>query len=179
MLPNFVLVGFMGSGKSSVGRHLAALVGHRFLDTDELIVDEKGCPITRIFADEGEAAFRAIEARVLRDLVGVCGIVLATGGGIVLDPFNRERMREIGIVAWLDADAEVLYERVSRNRKRPLLQTEDPRAAFDSLLAARQEVYTEASDFRVDSTGLTHEMAAKRIFEQAMRFKRAQDSGCG
>lgn len=153
----------MGSGKSSVGRRVAALTGHRFVDTDELVVASAGRPITQIFSEEGEAAFREREAAVLRELETATGIVLATGGGIVLREENRATLRRIGRVVWLDADADALFERVSRNRKRPLLHTDDPRATFDALLAARREIYTMAADVRVDSTGRSHDETAAAV----------------
>ncbi len=159
----------MGCGKSSVGRRLAQTTGHRFVDTDDLIVEAAGLPITEIFAARGEAGFRDLESAVLRDLVGVCGIVLATGGGIITSAANRAVLRDIGVVAWLDADPNSLFERVSRNRRRPLLQTDNPRATFDSLLARRRLVYEETSDFRVDSTDLSHDQAAREILDEGMR----------
>lgn len=155
----------MGCGKSSVGRRIAALTGHRFVDTDEWIVQRTGKPITQIFAEEGEAHFRELESAALGDFETESDIVLATGGGIVLRPENRDALRRIGPVIWLDASADLLFERVSRNRKRPLLQTEDPRATFDALLAARRDVYAAAADARVDSTARTHDETALAVLE--------------
>ncbi len=159
----------MGCGKSSVGRRLAQSTGHRFVDTDELIVEAAGLPVTEIFAARGEDGFRELETAVLRDLVGVCGIVLATGGGIITRPANRAALRDIGIIAWLDGDPDALFERVSRNRRRPLLQTADPRATFDALLAKRRAIYEGTSDFRIDSTDLTHDQVARQILDEGMR----------
>jgi shikimate kinase len=172
MLANIVLVGFMGSGKTSVGRNLASLTGHRFLDTDEIISTGQNASITEIFARLGEEGFRDLETRCLQDLVGVCGVILATGGGIILRPENRDLLHQIGAVAWLDADPDVLFERVSRNRKRPLLATEDPRATFDTLRSNRLAIYEETADFRVDSTGLTHLQAARRVMDLTARGMR-------
>jgi shikimate kinase len=171
VLPNVVLIGFMGCGKSSVGRRLAALTGHRFVDTDDLVVQAENASIPEIFATGGEEAFRQIEQRVLADLVGVAGIVLATGGGAVLRETNRIAMKKIGAVAWLDADPDALFERASRSQRRPLLQTENPRRTFDELLAARRAIYEEAADFRLDSTGLAHDDVAKMVLEQTMRLQ--------
>ncbi len=172
MLPNIVLVGFMGSGKSSVGRRLALATGHRFVDTDELIVERCGKPIATIFADEGESRFRDIETEVLTNLVGVCGIILATGGGIVLRPENRDLMRRIGVIAWLDASPDALFERVSRTQKRPLLKSPDPRGTFDRLLAERRPIYEAFTELRIDSTGLSHDESARAVLEGAMRASR-------
>jgi len=162
----------MGCGKSSVGRRVSGLTGHRFLDTDEMIVQAEGRSIPEIFASDGEAYFREVEQRVLFDSVGLCGIILSTGGGAVLRPENRETLRRIGVVAWLDADPDILFERASRSGKRPLLQTDNPRKAFDDLLAARREIYTETADFRVDSTSLGHDEAAQMLLEEALRCRR-------
>jgi shikimate kinase len=170
VLPNIVLIGFMGCGKSSVGRRIASLTGHRFIDTDVLIVSRAGMSIPQIFATEGEPGFRDRESAELRELVGADGIVLATGGGLVLREENRETLRRIGPVAWLHAAPDVLFGRVSRNRKRPLLQTEDPRATFDSLLAARLPIYETAADFRIDATALSHDEAAHAVVEEARKF---------
>jgi shikimate kinase len=170
VLPNIVLIGFMGCGKSSVGRRIASLTGHQFVDTDERIVARAGLSIPQIFAAEGEAGFRDRESAELQELVGVDGVVLATGGGIVLRAENRETLRRIGPVAWLDAAPDVLFERVSRNRKRPLLHTENPRATFDALLEARLPIYEAAADFRIDATALSHDDAARVVVEEALKF---------
>ncbi len=159
----------MGCGKSSVGRRLAEITGHRFVDTDELITEAAQAPIPDIFAHRGEAGFRELETAVLGDLIGVCGIVLATGGGIITRPENRKHLRDVGVIAWLDAAPDTLFERVSRTRKRPLLHTENPRATFDELLERRRPIYEETCDYRVDSTGLTHDQAARLIHDEGMR----------
>ena len=171
MLPNIVLIGFMGCGKSSVGRRLASLTGHRFVDTDELVAKAENKSIPEIFASGGEESFRDIEERVLADLVGVAGIILATGGGAVLRESNLASIKKIGAVAWLDADPDTLFERASRSQRRPLLQTENPRKTFDELLASRRAIYGDAADFRFDSTGLAHDIVAKSILEQTMRLQ--------
>ena len=167
----------MGSGKSSVGRHVAALTGHRFVDTDQLIVRKQRMEISAIFAQHGEAYFRDLETECLQELVGVCGIVLATGGGLVLRSENRALLHEIGVVIWLDANPNLIFERVSRNNRRPLLATENPRATFDKLRTERLPIYEEAADFCVDSTGLTHEQTARQAYEGARRVG-AQRGGC-
>ncbi len=162
----------MGCGKSSVGRRLSGLTGHRFIDTDEVIVQNAGRTIAEIFTHEGEDYFRDAEQRSLENLVGVCGIILSTGGGLVLRPANRQTLKKIGIVAWLDAAPDVLFERAIRSGKRPLLQTEDPRKTFDELLGVRQDLYNLTADFRVDSTQLSHDEAAQLLLEEALRRHR-------
>ena len=177
MLPNFVLVGFMGCGKSTVGRRLASLTGHRFVDTDDLVVKDQGKNIPAIFAERGEEGFRAIEQNVIAELVGVAGVVLSTGGGAILRESNRESLKKIGIVLWLDAAPDVLFERAMRSGRRPLLQTTDPRASFDSLLASRRPVYESLADIRFDSTGTRHDEVARKILELAMRHHATRPDG--
>ena len=171
MLPNLVLIGFMGCGKSSVGRRLSGLTGHKFTDTDDLIVQTEQRSISEIFAQNGEEYFRDAERRALEGLIGASGLILSTGGGLILRPSNREILKQIGIVAWLDADPDILFERASRSGKRPLLQTENPRATFDQLIASRREIYAETADFRLDSTMLNHDEAAQMLLDEAMKHR--------
>lgn len=159
----------MGCGKSTVGRRLAALTGHRFVDTDELIVKTQNKSIPEIFAEVGEEGFRDIEQRVLRDLVGVAGVVLSTGGGAILREENREALKKVGVIVWLDADPDVLFERASRSTRRPLLQTDNPRETFDRLFEGRKSIYEALADFRFDSTNIEHDIVARKVLEQAMR----------
>src|SRR5580700_11870609 len=114
-------MGFMGSGKSSVGRLVARTLGGRFVDTDRMVIDRAGCAIPEIFAQKGEAHFRELETEALRSLLGAKGLVAATGGGIVIARENRALLRKVGMVVWLTADEETIWERVSRNKNRPLL----------------------------------------------------------
>lgn len=161
----------MGCGKSSVGRKLSSLTGHRFLDTDELVVKAEGRSIPDIFAASGEEGFREIEQRVLADLIGVAGVVLSTGGGAIIREANREALKKIGIVVWLDSDPDILFERAIRSGKRPLLQTQNPRETFDQLLSARRPIYESSADFRFDSSGVDQDEAARKVLEQAMRVQ--------
>lgn len=171
MLPNFVLIGFMGCGKSTVGRKLATLTGHRFLDTDDAIVETRNLSIPDIFSKLGEDGFRDLEQRVIEDLVGVAGIVLSSGGGAILREQNREALKKIGIVMWLDADPDILFERATRTGKRPLLNTPNPRETFDTLLASRRHLYESLADVRFDSTHTEQEDVARKVLEEAMRFR--------
>ena len=164
MTKNIILIGFMGCGKSSIGRRLAMRLGHEFLDSDELIIEAAdGRSISDIFAEEGEERFRDRETRTLQGLIGSTSIVLATGGGAVLRPANREILRTIGTTVWLHADPEILFERATRSRKRPLLEVENPRTTFNTLLEARLPVYGEAADLKVDASGLSHEQTVESI----------------
>ncbi len=152
----------MGSGKSSIGRILSSITSYAFVDTDQLIVQEAGLPIPAIFKRYGEEHFRALETAVLRSLAGRVGLIVATGGGVILSPENRRTLREIGPVVWLDASADHLYRRVKRS-KRPLLQTDNPRRTLEDLYAAREPLYREASDFRIDSGTLSHQQTAEAV----------------
>lgn len=160
---NVVLVGFMGSGKSSVGRLVARTLRSRFVDTDRLVADRAGREITDIFAAHGEPWFRQEESRALRLLLGGSGLVVATGGGIVTVPENLPALKKLGFVVWLTAAEEVIWERVSRNKHRPLLHTENPRETIRSLIEKRNPLYETVADLTVDTSVLTHAEVAERI----------------
>jgi len=153
----------MGSGKSSVGRLIARTLQGRFVDTDRMVMDRAGCEIKEIFARQGEAYFREVESEALRSLAGSRGLVVATGGGMVTVPGNRGMLKSLGLVVWLAADEEVIWDRVSRNQKRPLLQTENPRDTVRTLLEKRNPLYEVVADFKVDTTMLTHTEVAEKI----------------
>jgi shikimate kinase len=154
----------MGSGKSSVGREIARRCGLRFLDTDSVIRQKYGKSIADIFSFHGEEAFRDSEHQILLRLRGAQRLVVATGGGIVLQSRNRLILRSLGPVVWLTADEEVIWERVSRNQNRPLLQTADPRSTIRSLMEIRYPLYRETADITVETSQLTHQEVANRIF---------------
>ena len=166
---NIVLVGFMGSGKSSVGRLLATYLGFQFVDTDALIVQAAGMPISEIFAKQGEEAFRDLESQTVASLKGRRRLVIATGGGVVIREANRAILRELGFVVGLTADEETIFERVSRNNKRPLLQTPNPRQTISELLQAREPFYRDAAEFVVDTTHKTHHQVAEAIIAEARK----------
>src|ERR1700736_4676879 len=159
---NIVLVGFMGSGKSSVGREIARRLGFRFIDTDTTIRQKHGKSIPDIFASFGEPFFRDEENKALQDLQDVEHVVVATGGGIVLQPRNHALLRSLGVVVWLTATEEVIWERVSRNQNRPLLKTPDPRTTISTLMSTRYPLYRSLADIIVETSGLTHQEVADR-----------------
>jgi shikimate kinase len=161
---NLVLIGFMGCGKSSVGREIARRCRLRFLDTDAVIRQKYGKSIADIFSFHGEAAFRDEEHGILLGLRDAQRLVVATGGGIVLQPRNRLMLRSLGPVVWLTADEEVIWERVSRNQNRPLLHTADPRSTIRSLMEIRYPLYRETANITVETSHLTHQEVANRIF---------------
>jgi shikimate kinase len=157
---NLVLVGFMGSGKSSVGREIARRWGYRFIDTDTSIRQKYRKSIPDIFASFGEPLFRDEENQVLQDLENTSQAVIATGGGIVLQPRNHPLLRALGVVVWLTASEEAIWERVSRNQNRPLLRTRNPRATISNLMSTRYPLYHSLADITVETSGLTHQEVA-------------------
>ena len=171
---NLVLVGPMGSGKSSVAREIAGKTGRRREDTDRLVVDRAGASIAAIFAAHGEAHFRELETAALGSLATRTGLVIATGGGIILRDENRALLRKLGVVVWLTAREEVLFERVSRNRRRPLLHTADPRATLRDLLARRWSLYQQCAHLTVDTSDEPHARVADTILKQAGDFLAAR-----
>jgi shikimate kinase len=165
---NLVLVGFMGSGKSSVGRILSSLTGFALVDTDTLVAQEAGQSINAIFKQHGEEYFRALEAKTLRSLVGRIGLIVATGGGVVTVAENRGILPQIGPVVWLDASPEQLYQRV-KHSKRPLLQTDDPRSTVENLYRSRHPFYREVATVHIDSGSLTHRQTAEAVLAAVQR----------
>ena len=152
--PSISLTGFMFTGKSSVGRTLASKLGIEFVDLDERIVLEAGCTIPEIFDSGGEAEFRDLEHRVLSKVITFPGKVFSTGGGVVLDPRNRELLLRHSCVVWLTASPQTVLERFERSKgkPRPLLQVENPAARIRELLAGREKYYGEC-DLRVPTDG--------------------------
>ena len=158
-----VLIGFMGAGKSSVGRTLARMTGLSRFDTDEIVAARFGLTVSEVFETKGEEKFRQAETEALRELVGKCGAIITTGGGILLKPENVELVRQLGTVVHLEADEETLSRRINRRTTRPLLRTENPRATLTELLRVRLPLYRAAADIQVDTTLLTHDEVAKKI----------------
>jgi len=146
---NVYLVGMMGTGKTTIGRHLAQLLRYRFFDTDHVAERASGQSVTQLFAASGEAGFRQLETEVLSRICAYQRSVIATGGGIVLSHKNWSYLH-YGAVVWLNAPIDVLYERVSRDSSRPLLQRPDPKQALSDILAQRRPLYEQA-DLRIDT----------------------------
>ena len=138
------LIGMMGSGKTSTGRPLAERLGYGFVDADAVIEEAAGCSISEIFQRDGETEFRALEKQVLNSISQRHSLVVATGGGVVTQKENWGLLHS-GIVIWLDVVQEQLLKRLQADRTvRPLLQTADPEAALNKLLAERKALYAEA-----------------------------------
>jgi 3-dehydroquinate synthase len=148
---NIFLVGLMGSGKTTIGRALSKRLGLRFVDADHEIEARTGATIPLIFEIEGEASFRQREADVIRDLTAQQGVVLATGGGAVLNEQSRRHLRERGTVIYLRASVGSLVQRTSHDRNRPLLQTADPKAKFEVLARERGPLYEAVAHIIIET----------------------------
>lgn len=163
---NLFLIGLPGAGKSTLGRQLARRLGKRFVDADHELEQRLGVSIPTIFEIEGEAGFRDREEATLADLAALCDVVLSTGGGVVLRPANRVRLKSNGTVVYLHAEPATLYARVRHSRNRPLLQTADPLGRLAELYAQRDALYRETADHVVGSER-GEVMRFARMFESA------------
>jgi shikimate kinase len=162
---NVYLIGPMGSGKTAVGRRLAAMLGKAFFDSDAEIEKRTGVDIRFIFEKEGEARFRQRERDVIAALTALDGVVVATGGGAVLDPSNRERLASTGTVVYLEASVDTQLQRTRPSRNRPLLMNDDPRAVLERLMSIRRPLYEEIADVRIDTTGRRVKTVAASVLE--------------
>ncbi len=159
-----ILTGFMGTGKSQVGRLLAQRWGLRLVETDALIEEQEGTSIAQIFAQRGEGYFRDLETAILQDILGEERLVISTGGGMLLRPENLQLLRGAGPIICLQATPETILERTSGSAERPLLNQPDPLAEIKRLLSARAEAYQQA-DYQVDTDDLTLQQIADRCEE--------------
>ena len=160
---NVFLIGPMGAGKSTIGRQLAALLKKDFLDVDHEIERRTGAAIPLIFEIEGESGFRRREALVVDELTRKTNVVLATGGGAVLDADNRKALRERGSVVYLRAEIDILVERTRRDRNRPLLQTPDPRAKLEEIMRVREPLYRATAHVIIETDRRNPQMVARDV----------------
>lgn len=160
--PNIILCGFMGTGKSTVARIIAERLGWAFEDTDRAIEARQGKTISAIFAESGEAAFRAMERALCEEIPNWRHVVIATGGGIVLDPANRANLVRAGLVVCLHASPAEIAARLVGKTNRPLLAVPDPEKRIAELLAARAEAYG-ALPHHLDTHGATPAIIAERV----------------
>ena len=167
MKSNVALIGFMGAGKSAVGRALAAATKMDFIDLDAVIEEKAGRSISEIFACEGEPVFRRIEAAITADAAGSENTVIACGGGVVLDQANIEALRCNAVIIYLSADPSVMLRRVLNSpEKRPLLQVIDPAEAMDGLLKHREPLYEASADRIVNTSDLGIEGVVQNILAE-------------
>lgn len=163
MARNIILVGPMGAGKTTIGKQLAQQLGREFYDSDRVIENHTGADIPLIFELEGEAGFRKREKSMLLELTQKEGIVLATGGGAVLDPENRKQLASNGFVIYLNAPLSQLISRTSKDKNRPLLQTADPGKKLEEILAVRDPLYREVADMIIETDGSPVRNVVKKI----------------
>ena len=163
-----ILIGMMGAGKTTVGKELARRRGVRFADCDHEIVARTGVSVPTIFEIEGEAGFRRRETQMMDELTRESDIVIATGGGVVTTPENRDLMRERGIVIYLNVPPQVLFDRTRHDRNRPLLQVENPRQRIEELYLVRDPLYREVADVIVEG-GRGNPGAMVRMIENALQ----------
>ena len=150
---NIYLVGMPGAGKTTIGRQLARRLQRRFVDADHEIESRTGVRIPVIFDIEGEQGFRDREAKVIAELAADTNLVVATGGGAVLRPANRDAMKQSGLVIYLQAAPRLLFERTRLDPNRPLLQVADPMQKIDELFVQRDPLYREVADIVINSLG--------------------------
>ena len=167
---NIYLVGLMAVGKSTVGRLLAQDLGYEFFDTDHVIEERAGADVAWIFDVEGESGFRDREALVVDELTQRTGVVLATGGGIVLRAENRQALASRGCVIHLDSPLKRLLERTQKDKKRPLLQNGDPADTLARLQVEREPLYVEIADYR-----FVTDRQSPKVLARAIEVKLAED----
>lgn len=173
---NVVLIGFMGSGKTTLGLKLSYLMKLPVEDTDRLIERREGRKISEIFADDGEEYFRNLETELLRS----CGEqryerILSVGGGTPVNPVNRPLLKKCGTVVYLRVKPETVYERVKNDTSRPLLQCEDPLARIRTLLAVRDEAYRDTADIIIDVDGKHSDEIAKELLFELRKFEHKKE----
>ena len=169
---NLILVGMMGSGKTTMGRVLAKHLGKAFVDSDEEITKRTGVTIPHIFDVEGEPGFRLRETAAIRDLVGRDDMVLATGGGAVLEEQNRNLLQQNGIVIYLKASVHDLWQRTRHDRNRPLLRIGNPYARLTELFQQRDPLYRQVADIVVQSGKQSVHVLMMQLAEEIDAFKK-------
>jgi shikimate kinase len=167
-----VLTGFMGTGKSEVGRRLARRLGRAFVDTDAMVEARAGKPVAAIFTDEGEPAFRRLERDAVADAAASGEAVVAVGGGAVLDPANVAALRAAGVMICLTARPETILARIGGGTARPLLAGDDPRTAVERLLGERRGAYAAAADLTLDTSDLSVDEIVEEIRESLPGLER-------
>lgn len=176
-LPSIFLVGPMGAGKTTIGKLIAKHLGRSFFDCDWLIAEQTGADIAWIFEKEGEAGFRERETRALSELVAMPKIVMATGGGAVETPANRELLKN-GIVIYLNASVDVQLIRTKKDKNRPLLQNDNPRAVLETLYARRSPLYQEVADLVVPTGRAYPKQMANDILLRLAEYHQQQKLKC-
>ena len=164
---NILIIGLMGTGKSSLARILSRKTGALLVDTDLRIEKELGMPISAVFAQHGEAFFRDSETKLLTLQTKMNGCIISTGGGMVIKEENRKILREMGLVVWLRASVETIFARVSRNKNRPLLHNSDPVGTLRKLAEIREPWYREIAHLEIDTGSTTRSASVETILRAA------------
>jgi shikimate kinase len=166
-LTNICLVGFMGTGKTSVGKLVAEKTGKKFIETDSMIVEMAGKSIPEIFSEDGEISFREWEIQAIKKASTLSNCVFSVGGGVVLNNINILYLKRSSVIICLTATSEIIYKRTMAEgkEKRPLLAKEDPMKEIENLLCFRSPFYAAATNLEIDTTDLTEEGVAREIID--------------
>ena len=167
-MDNIILIGFMGCGKSSIGKYLEKKQGYTLIDTDDYIENQQKRSINDIFATEGEEYFRNLETQCIKELIDKAdkNLVIAVGGGLPMRNENQALLKELGKVVYLRASEDTLVGRLTGDSKRPLLKGGDLRTKIQDLFARREATYVSLADFIVDTDDCTYEVVYKNIKEK-------------
>ncbi len=163
---NIYLIGLMGAGKTTIGRQLANALRVPFYDSDKAIEEQTGVDITTIFEYEGEEGFRIREQNMIQELTQIDGIVLATGGGVILKEQNRQILKKKGFVVYLECSIDKILQRTRRDNQRPLLNTDDPRGRIETLFSQRKDFYMSTSDFSIDTSTMQSKSVVQHILDE-------------
>ncbi len=174
---NIIFIGIMGSGKTTIGKRIAKSLDYNFIDTDQEIERITGKKVSDIFKKEGELRFRSEETLALKRIEQISPAVIATGGGIVLKKENRDIIKNMGIVIYLDADVEIITQRVSRNKNRPLLRNGDIREKVKKLSEERKDLYLELADIVIDTGSEKFENLLVKIEKEIKLFQAGKKKG--
>jgi shikimate kinase len=172
MKTNIALIGFMGTGKTAVGRILAKKLKFKFIETDEVIEKKAGKGIPQIFADAGEIGFRELEIEVTKEIANKKRAVIACGGGLILNRINVDRLRNNAAIVYLTATPKVTFKRVSKQiGQRPLLNVADPMTAIRDMIKFRKPFYERAADIMIDTSKLIPEAVADKIILKLKEYE--------
>ena len=172
MKTSVALIGFMGTGKTAVGKVLAEKLGKEFVELDPLIVEKAGKAIPRIFAEDGEITFRELEIAVTKDVSGNKNVVIACGGGVPLNKINIDRLSQEAVIVYLTATPNVIFERTSADKEeRPLLKVKEPTHAIRALQDYRKPFYERAADITINTSGLDIDGVARKIIDKLKKYE--------
>ncbi len=163
---NIYLIGLMGAGKTTIGRQLAKALHVPFYDSDKAIEEQTGVDISTIFEYEGEEGFRIREQNMIQELTQINGIVLATGGGMILRDTNRQLLKNNGFVVYLQCSIDKILQRTKRDTQRPLLNTENPRERIESLFSEREAYYLSCADFKIETSSMQSKVVVQNILNE-------------